>query len=83
MISEAEANTLEEIIRRMTDKQRDGLECWLSDYYHAQRHPGDPFPSDEPCGPLWASVKRAQEFVHWFERPEAERAGLARSFSFD
>jgi hypothetical protein len=52
MLDEHEVATIERLIRRMTWKQRAGLEAWLS-------APGE--------GSLWQAVKEAQEYVHWFE----------------
>jgi hypothetical protein len=66
MLNEHDCATLEGLIRRMTDKQRSGLEAWISGGY--------PFPSSAgkqwaPDGPLWEAVIEAQEYVHWYEVP--------------
>jgi hypothetical protein len=60
MLNEDEVAALESLIARMTDKQRSGLEAWISGGY--------PFPSWEgkqwvPDRPLWEAVKEAQEYV--------------------
>jgi hypothetical protein len=72
MLDEHEVATLESLIRRMTDKQRWGLEAWISGGY--------PFPSSAgkqwaPDRPLWEAVKEAQEYVDWYEVPPGEPWG--------
>jgi hypothetical protein len=75
MLNENETAMLESLIRRMTDKQRSGLEMWISSGY--------PFPSSAgkqwaPDRPLWAAVKESQEYVHWYEVPDGAPWGHAR-----
>lgn len=58
MLGEHDGAALESLVRRMTDKQRSGLEAWISGGY--------PFPFGAgqqwaPDGPLWPDVKEAQE----------------------
>jgi hypothetical protein len=60
MLDEQDCAALESLIRRMTDKQRNGLEAWLNGGYLSS-------------GPLWPVVKEAQEYVDWFEVPEGGR----------
>jgi hypothetical protein len=76
MLNEDEVAALESLIRRMTDKQRSGLEGWISGRY--------PYPSSEgtewewvwvPDCPLWEAVKKAQECMHWYEVPPSEPSG--------
>src|SRR5215469_3347402 len=69
MLNEDEVAALECLIRRMTDKQRSGLEAWISGGY--------PFPflagkQWVPDGPLWEAVKEAQECMHWYEVPPTD-----------
>jgi hypothetical protein len=53
MLNKDEVATLESLIRRMTWKQRAGLDAWLA--------------SGGNDGSLWEAAKEAQEYVHWFE----------------
>ena len=55
MLNEEEVATLESLIRRMSVKQRGGLECWLTGG------------SDLSNGYL--SNGPLQEYVHWYEVP--------------
>ena len=68
MLDEHEVATLERLVRRMTDKQRGGLEMWLNASNCIDgKYLGD--------GPLWAHVKEAQEYVHWYEVADGEPWG--------
>jgi hypothetical protein len=71
MLNEDEVAALESLIRRMSDKQRSGLEAWISSRY--------PYPSSAgtewvwvPDSPLWEAIKEAQECMHLYEVPPSE-----------
>ena len=68
MLDEHEVATLESLIRQMTDKQRMELEVWLT----SSNGVDGKYLSD---GPLWADVKAAQEYVHWYEVADGEPWG--------
>ena len=72
MLDEHEVAALESLIRRMTDKQRSGLEVWIGDGYLSPASAGKEW---APDGPLWAAVKEAQEYLHWFEVSPGEPWG--------
>ena len=68
MLNENETAMLESLIRRMTWKQRGGLEMWLNAGNGIDgKYLGD--------GPLWAHAKEAQEYVHWYEVAPGEPWG--------
>jgi hypothetical protein len=60
MLTEDEVATLESLVRRMSVKQRGGLEVWLT----SGSDLSNGYLSN---GPLWSVVKEAQEYVHWYE----------------
>jgi hypothetical protein len=69
MLDEREVATLESIIRRMTLRQRSGLEAWLNaSHYSYGWH---------NAAPLWPSVVEAQEYAHSFEEADEEAWGPA------
>jgi hypothetical protein len=68
MLNEDEMAALESLIHRMTDKQRSGLEVWL-DHGHDGR---GGWANNKP---LWPVVKKAQEYVHWYEVPPGAPRG--------
>jgi hypothetical protein len=62
MLTEGEVATLQSLVRRMSDKQRCGLEAWLNDKFCSG-------------GSLWPLVKEAEEYVHWYEVAPGEPWG--------
>jgi hypothetical protein len=60
MLNEDEVATLESLIRRMSWKQRGGLEAWLNNGH-------DGHGNWINNGLLWPAVKEAQDCLHWFE----------------
>jgi hypothetical protein len=66
MLHENETAMLESLVLRMTDKQRSGLEMWISSGYRFPPLAGKQWAPDRPT---WAAVKEAQEYVHWYEVP--------------
>lgn len=71
MLDTDEVETLEKLIRRMTNKQRWGLESWVST---GSLTGGINRPWDNN-NPLWPAVKESQELVHWFEVPAGQPWG--------
>ena len=69
MLHEREVATLESLIRRMTLRQRSGLEAWLNASHDGYgRH---------NAAPLWLSVTEAQEYAHSFEVADERPRGTA------
>jgi hypothetical protein len=69
MLHKREVATLESLIRRMTLRQRSGLEAWLNDSHDGYgRH---------NAAPSWLSVAEAQEYAHLFEVADEEPWGTA------
>jgi len=70
MLREREVATLESLIRRMTLRQRSGLEAWLNASHDGYgRH---------NTAPLWSSVAEAQEYAHSFEVADENAANVAK-----
>jgi hypothetical protein len=67
-LDEHDVAELERLIRRMSVKQRGGLDAWLtggSDLSNGYLS----------SGPLWPAVKEAQEYVDWYEVAPGEPWG--------
>jgi hypothetical protein len=69
MLDEHEVATLQGLIRRMTLRQRSGLEAWLNASHDGYGWHG--------AAPLWSNVAEAQKYAHSFEVADEQPLGNA------